>query len=51
MARGKASGFWMIRRERKKHDSKIIHGMVEISAEVLIPFAVSVNSFMMILDK
>jgi hypothetical protein len=48
---GAASGFWLIQREREKHDSKIIHGLVEISADVLIPFCVSVNCFILILDN
>lgn len=54
MARGAskgAAGFWMIQREREKADSKIIHGLIEISAEVLIPFCVSVNCFMLILEN
>lgn len=54
MARGAskgAAGFWMIQREREKADSKIIHGLIEISAEVLIPFCVSVNCFVLILEN
>ncbi len=54
MARGAskgAAGFWMIQREREKADSKIIHGLIEITAEVLIPFCVSVNCFMLILEN
>ena len=54
MARGKAkraAGFWMIHRQRKKKDSAVIHGIVEISADVLNPFCVSVNAFILILDK
>lgn len=53
MAKGKgaAAGFWMIQREREKADSKIIHGLIEITAEVLIPFCVSVNAFILILDN
>ena len=46
-----AAGFWMIQREREKADSKIIHGLIEITAEVLIPFCVSVNCFMLILEN
>lgn len=54
MARGAskgAAGFWMIQREREKADSKIIHGLIKISAEVLIPFCVSVNCFVLILEN
>ena len=54
MARGAskgAAGFWMIQREREKADNKIIHGLIEISAEVLIPFCVSVNCFVLILEN
>lgn len=46
-----AAGFWMIQQEREKADSKIIHGLIEISADVLIPFCVSVNCFILILDN
>jgi len=46
-----AAGFWMIQREREKYDSMIIHDIIEISADVLIPFCVSVNCFILILDN
>jgi hypothetical protein len=44
----KSAGFWMIRREKNKE--QIISGMIEITAKVGIPFAVSVNAFFYIFD-
>ncbi len=44
----KSAGFWMIRRE--KNEDQIISGMIEITAKVGIPFAVSVNAFFYIFD-
>lgn len=44
----KSAGFWMIRRE--KNEEQIINGIIEVKANVRIPFAVSVNAFFYIFD-
>ncbi len=38
-----AAGFWMTQRSRERNQLEILNGMVEITAPVMIPFAVSVN--------
>ncbi len=46
----KSAGFWMIQRTDKRNNDIEIRGIIQIEADVGIPFAVSVNAFFYIFD-
>ena len=51
-AKGGASGFWLIQKSiEQARQRTTIDGIVEFTFEVRIPFAVSINSFFLILDN